>query len=111
MSVSGAPTQSEGLPEMDARAAELVARKIRRNAEPWLHNEVARRMSARLPLIRHNTQHWVHWAPMLGGFAAQNLVPPLLLGNARQTVLQIDPVDLFWAKQAMAAPWWQSIFG
>ena len=109
MSVSDSPSQSEGLPHLDARAAALVARKISRCGEPWLHNEVAQRMANRLPLIRHNTRHWIHWAPRLGGLAAQQRVTPLL-AKAHQTVLQTDAADLQWAKQAMSPAWWRRLF-
>lgn len=94
---------------MDARAAALVARKISRCGEPWLHNEVAQRMANRLPLIRHNIRHWIHWAPRLGGLAAQQRVTPLL-AKAHQTVLQTDAADLQWAKQAMSTAWWRRLF-
>lgn len=94
---------------MDARAAALVARKISRSGEPWLHNEVAQRMASRLPLIRHNTRHWIHWAPRLGGLAAQQLVPPLMT-KAHQTVWHSDPADLHWAKKALAPAGWRRLF-
>ena len=109
MSVSDSPEKSQGLPAMDARAAAYVAHKISRSGVPWLHDEVARRMSARLPLIRHTTRHWVNWAPRVGGRAAQSLIPPLF-ANARQTVLQTDPLDLQWAIRTLAPRWWQRFF-
>ena len=46
-----------------------AARWLRRTptAAPWLHEEVARRMAARLPAIRLPVQRWAHWLPALGG--------------------------------------------
>ena len=87
MSVSDSPEKNEGMPTLDARAAALVARKISRSGQPWLHDEVARRMAERLPLIRQPTQHWVNWAPRIGGRVSHTLVQALY-PRARQTVGQ-----------------------
>ena len=37
---------------------------------PWLHEEVARRMAERLPLITLQPQQWLHWQPSKGGLQA-----------------------------------------
>lgn len=41
---------------------------------PWLHEEVARRMAERLPLIRLPVQQWADWAPQRGGVQGHALV-------------------------------------
>lgn len=108
MSVSDSPEKNEGMPTLDARAAALVARKISRSGQPWLHDEVARRMAERLPLIRQPTQHWVNWAPRIGGRVSHTLVQALY-PHARQTVVQTEADDLIWAKQALSPPWWKRL--
>jgi len=38
------------------------------SASPWLHEEVARRMQARLDWIKSKPASWAHWAPWRGGW-------------------------------------------
>jgi len=108
MSVSDSPEKNEGMPTLDARAAACLARKISRSGQPWLHDEVARRMAERLPLIRQATQHWVNWGPRIGGRASHTLVQALY-PHARQTVVQTEADDLKWAKEALSPPWWKRL--
>ena len=43
--------------------------------DPWLHQEVARRMAERLQWIRLPVRQWVHWLPEGDGARARALVP------------------------------------
>lgn len=77
-----------------------------RSGEPWLHNEVAKRMAERLPLIKHQPTDWVHWAPRLGGLASQSLLEQAY-PQAKVTVLEPLASDLPWAQSHLKAPWWR----
>ena len=106
MSVSESPENGQLLPPMDALAASFAARKYSVCGQPWLYAEVAKRMASRLPLIKHDTRHWVLWAPRTGGLDSL----PLVLSHcpkAAVTVLESDPQDLRWAQTALEPPWWQ----
>ena len=45
-----------------------------RQASPWLHEEVARRMAQRLEWIKLQPQAWADWEPVCGGLAAHEAV-------------------------------------
>ena len=53
-------------PTIDIQAADRWAAHLPTES-PWLHEEVARRMEARLQWIVRTPSSWVHWAPMQGG--------------------------------------------
>ena len=91
---------------MDAVAAQCLSRKVVRHGPPWLHNEVARRMAERLPVIRQPVSHWVHWTPCLGGWVSQDLLESIY-PQANSTVVEMHPTDLAWATQALKQPWWR----
>lgn len=54
------------VPDMDPVAAHRW-RHQHRLASPWLHEEVGRRMAARLEWIKQQPRHWGSWSPLLGG--------------------------------------------
>ncbi len=110
MSVIPASENSDPLPPLDALASQHVSLKASRAGQPWLHNEVARRMSQRLALIRHPVQHWVHWAPRTGGLASQGLLESIF-AKASCTVVQSHAADVVWASQALQRPWWRRWVG
>ena len=110
MSVIPASENSDPLPPLDALASQHVSLKASRAGQPWLHNEVARRMSQRLALIRHPVQHWVHWAPRTGGLASQDLLESIF-AKASCTVVQSQAADVVWASQALQRPWWRRWVG
>ncbi|NRF66764.1 biotin synthase [Aquincola sp. S2] len=57
-------------PRTDARAvARVLDRLARADGAPWLHQEVARRMAERVPLIRQPPAQWLDWWGFLGGSA------------------------------------------
>ena len=59
-------SSSDKPPTLDpAAAARWAARAL--PSSPWLHEEVARRMQERLPLIRLQPQAWADWEPWRGG--------------------------------------------
>ena len=106
MSVSASPDRSDALPPLDARAAELAARKTSLAGPAWLQCEVATRMAQRLPLIRKAPANWIDWQPRTGGLASLALVQSVY-PEACATVLEPHPADLQWVTQAQKAPWWR----
>lgn len=63
------PSAVQAVPHLDPVAS---ARWLRRSrvVSPWLHEEVASRMLARLDWFRREPSDWLHWEPMLGGLQA-----------------------------------------
>lgn len=106
MSANTSPAVGEPLPPLDAVAAQALSSKLSRHGPPWLHNEVARRMAERLPVIRQSVNHWVHWEPRLGGLASQTMLQRIY-PQAQSTVVQAQAADLAWAPQALKQPWWR----
>ena len=92
-------------PRTDGRAAaRLLDRLARAGGAPWLHQEVARRMAERLPLIRQAPADWLDWWAFTGGgeAAVQAALP-----NARRTA--VEPTLLLRERSAQSArrPWWR----
>lgn len=88
----------------DARAlAHVLARLARADAAPWLHQEVARRMAERLPVIRQPPQNWLDWWGFLGGGgqAVRTVLP-----RARRTVVEPTEALAQRSRDALRAPWW-----
>ncbi|HEY9094927.1 MAG TPA: biotin synthase [Hydrogenophaga sp.] len=71
--------QPDGLavPDMDPAAARRWASRTPLSS-PWLHEEVAKRMSQRLQWFRETPDSWVHWEPALGGVQAHQRLRALL---------------------------------
>ena len=57
------------VPGLDAAAARRWQTR-RREASPWLHEEVASRMADRLNWFRQEPASWLHWEPLIGGVEA-----------------------------------------
>ena len=91
-------------PATDARAlAHVLARLARAPAPPWLHQEVARRMAERLPVIRQAPLTWLDWGGFIGaGAPAVQAVWP----QARRSVAEPTPALAERSRQALQAPWW-----
>jgi malonyl-CoA O-methyltransferase len=81
-------------------------RRVAPARSPWLHDEVARRMAARLEWIRLQPQHWVHWEPVRGGLAAHDL---LTARYPQAAVTLVEPQQRLReaALSAIARPWWK----
>jgi malonyl-CoA O-methyltransferase len=91
-------------PPVDARAlARVLHRMARGDGAPWLHQEVARRMAERLPLIREAPASWLDWWGFLGGGAdAVKAALPL----ARRIVVEPTPVLVERSRGLQRRPWW-----
>ena len=93
-------------PRIDGRAAaHVLDRMARAEAAPWLHQEVARRMAERLPLIKQPPANWLDWWAFTGGSAAA--VDPLL-PQARRTAVEPTPALRERSLQAARRPWWRN---
>jgi malonyl-CoA O-methyltransferase len=98
------PAADTAAPAIDARALDRQwARAARAEQPPWLHQEVARRMAERLPVIRTPPQAWLDWWGFTGaGAPAVAAVWP----DARRSVAEPTPALVERSRQALLAPWW-----
>lgn len=91
-------------PTIDPAAA---ARWLAQRAlhDPWLHQEVARRMAERLSWIRLPVQQWVHWEPEGDGRHARELVAGCYPQASSFELVTAEPA----AAVGSAAHWWQRL--
>jgi malonyl-CoA O-methyltransferase len=84
-----------------------LARQLRRLAQgpgaPWLHQEIARRMADRLPVIRQAPAAWLQWWGYLGGGRVEVAA---IWPQARCTVVEPTPALAERSRQALRGPWW-----
>ncbi len=74
---------------------------------PWLHEEVARRMEARLQWIRQPPTAWCHWDAVRGGLLAHALLRQRYPG-AECFVVETAAHLRDHATSALALPWWRT---
>ena len=81
----------------------VLARLARAPTAPWLHQEVARRMAERLPLIRQAPLQWLDWWGHLGGGAAS-----VAAVWPKATRWVVEPTDALVSasRLSMRGPWW-----
>lgn len=91
-------------PSLDPQAALRWAR-IAPAESPWLHEEVARRMSERLPWIKLHPKAWAHWEAVRGGLAGHRLVQDQY-PKARAHVVELSGAHLTAAQTALGKVWW-----
>ena len=96
-------------PTLDAVAARRWARLAPGEASPWLHEEVGRRMEARLQWIKAQPRQWADWSPLRGGREAHALVARRY---PKAQALLVEPEPALHAATAQAfggaAPaWWK----
>ena len=89
---------------IDVRArARLLARLAMAAEPPWLHQEVARRMAERLPVIRQPPATWLDW----WGFSGAGAAPvKAIWPQASRRVAEPSPAHAERSRQALQAPWW-----
>ena len=92
-------------PTLDALAAARWAR-IAPAQSPWLHEEVARRMSERLQWIKLQPQTWAHWEAVRGGLGGHKLVQTNY-PKARAHVVEPSASHRLAAQHALNKPWWK----
>lgn len=91
-------------PAVDPRAlARVLDRLARGDGAPWLHQEVARRMAERLPLIREAPATWLDWWAFLGGGADPVRAA---LPQARRIVVEPTPALVERSRTLQRRPWW-----
>ena len=77
-------------------------------ASPWLHEEIAQRMQARLDYINVIPKRWLHWAPLLGGMQAHRQLLRHYPG-ALALVWESSPQRAAQAAGALSPPWWSPL--
>ena len=83
--------------------AHVLDRLARGEGAPWLHQEVARRMAQRLPVIRQPPSRWLDW----GGFLGGGEVPvKAVLPGAQRLVAEPTVALQQRSRQAQIRPWW-----
>ena len=96
---SGTPSSVVHLPALQR----AWVRQAKAPGAPWLHQEVARRMAARLPVIKQAPSVWLDWSGFLGGGAeAVQAVWP----EARRMVAEPCDALLQRSRSALKRPWW-----
>ena len=94
-------------PPLDAVAsARWTTRPQPPAGDPWLHQEVARRMAQRLSWIRAQPSAWVHWMPVGVDESSLALVQGVYPKAAYQGV-ERTPERVRLAQTRMRAPWWR----
>ena len=91
-------------PAVDAASLAHVLRRLARaDGPPWLHQELARRMAERLPVIKQAPQTWLDWWGFTGASAqAVQAVWP----QARRSVVEPTAALAECSRQALQSPWW-----
>lgn len=79
----------------------VFARLHAAQCAPWLHDEVARRMAQRLPIVRLQPQTVVEWAPQVGGGGAA-----VHAAYPKARFVAVEPWAPARAAQSQARPWW-----
>jgi len=100
-------------PTIDAQAAKrweampiaAAPGQANRQASPWLHEEVARRMEERLQWILKQPRSWLHWQVLRGGIEAHGLLRRRY-PQAASFVAQDPPQALEVARAALRPPLW-----
>ena len=79
---------------------------LAQHESPWLHDEVARRMEARLQWILREPRHWLHWEPLRGGWAAHELLQRRYPKAQAHTQVQHSR-ERDWVDERLQGRWWQ----
>lgn len=93
-------------PTLDALAARRW-RDLPKNAVPWLHEEVAQRMMARLDYIKAVPERWLDWAPQTGGWQAHEQLQARF-PNAQVWVWESAAERARTSAARLSAPWWSA---
>ena len=91
-------------PATDVHAlAHVLGRLARADSAPWLHQEVARRMAERLPVILRPPETWLDWWGHTGaGASAVQAVWP----QSRRSVAEPTAALAERSRSSLRAPWW-----
>ncbi|MBC8058666.1 MAG: biotin synthase [Rhizobiales bacterium] len=100
------PSDPNNARRLDPVAVRAALRRLRRAPEPpWLHGEIARRMSEKLGLILLQPERLIDWWSTLGAGAAL-----LEAAYPKAQQLRVEP-DAAWAERSRAQaqrPWWRA---
>ena len=96
--------EQKPLSPIDARAVDRVVRRLATaDGPPWLHQEIARRMAERLPVIRQAPASWLQWAGFLGGGRTEVAA---VWPQAACTVVEPQAALVDRSRQVLRGPWW-----
>lgn len=97
-------TESRPSSPVDARAVDRVLHRLAgADQAPWLHQEVARRMAERLPIIRQAPSVWLDW----WAFSGAGAVPvQAVWPQAERRLVEPNAALAERSRQALQAPWW-----
>jgi malonyl-CoA O-methyltransferase len=102
--------QTERPPTIDPVAAHRWEHRLppkAGTASPWLHEEVARRMEARLEWIVQQPKSWVHWQPLQGGLQAHSLLTQRYPASQSYVVEQTEQRTAQ-VRQQLTPAWWRA---
>jgi len=91
------PPERSARRPLDAAALERIVRRLHAGSAPWLHQEAARRMAERLPVIRREPERVLDWWARLGGGGAE-----LRRRYPRASLLAVERQ----AERAERRAWW-----
>ena len=94
-------------PTIDPQAARRWSLQLPAES-PWLHEEVARRMEARLEWIVRTPAAWVHWAPLQGGRQIHEQLVRRY-PKAQCYVQEASQAQEQLARQLFGQAWWKSV--
>jgi malonyl-CoA O-methyltransferase len=98
------PTPAVPQRAFDPQAARHLSHRLLGRAEPpWLHQEAARRMAERLPVIRLQPKTVIDWWGWLG---ASDAVLTAAYPKARRRIVEPDAAWRERSQAALTAPWW-----
>ncbi len=95
-------------PSMDAVAAQRWLAQVPAQvppASPWLHEEVARRMTERLDIITAQPEQWSHWQPVRGGWQAHQALKARY-PQARAWLVPGSIAEDALLQKSVQRPWW-----
>lgn len=97
------PERSARRPLDPAALVHVLARMQRAPQAPWLHGEVARRMAARLAVIKLKPETVIDWGAFLG---ASRALLVAAYPHARVLAVEPDPARRDATRAVLEAPWW-----
>lgn len=99
------PSPSWHSAPLDCLAAEKWRHTVP-TSSPWLHEEVAQRMLARLDWITLKPQTWLHWEPVRGGLKAHSALAQRFK-SAPCYVVEATPARAKFAQTELNPTWWK----
>jgi len=94
-------------PTLDPVAAARWANRLGASHSPWLHEEVASRMQARLDFIKLEPHLWAHWEPLSGGVMAHRALQKRY-PQAEGWLFSEQAQQAERVQKMLQGPWWRA---